>query len=64
MFAQITDKDVFSTSVEVFLVMCPGLLWWAESSPRPWRCFSAGTSQGAMAKVFSTSVEVFLCAPR
>ncbi len=32
----------------------------AQSSPRPWRCFQDFAARAITAKVFSTSVEVFL----
>ena len=73
-------QSVFSTSVEVFLIITPkresifGLLHVrggvsmnagtlsakALSSPRPWRCFFARAAEGLRVCVFSTSVEVFL----
>ena len=51
---------VFSTSVEVFLRSGEFERFYAQSSPRPWRCFLPRSDATRWRAVFSTSVEVFL----
>ena len=52
-------RQVFSTSVEVFLSDMVILRTAGKSSPRPWRCFPRGAGFPCTLRVFSTSMEVF-----